>query len=144
MPSSAEAKVEAMQSFGCEKDVAAVIPVLVPYDRDANYPYADAIGESRQEALAHFTTFGRFDLSLSEIFHMEFIEAALHHGGATGFRSDVMPCILPVSKSEGLPYPMGVAQTEDECRRILSILRQDCDGYSFIPAGLKLSERTIL
>jgi hypothetical protein len=120
-----------------------VIPVLVPYDRDANYPYVDAIGQSRQEVLAHFTTFGRFDLSLSEIFHMEFIEAELHHGGATSLRSDVTPCVLPVSKSEGLPYPMGVAQTGEECARILAILRQDCTGYRFVPAGLRLSDRIV-
>ncbi len=133
-----------MQVFGCDQDVAGVISVLVPYDRDANYPYVDAIGQSRQEALAHFTTFGRFDLSLSEIFHLEFIEAELHHGGATSVRSDVMPCVLPVSKSEGLPYPMGVAQTDDECRRILGILRQEGDAYRFVAVGLRLSDRIIL
>lgn len=133
-----------MQAFGCDQDLAGVISVLVPYDRDANYPYVDAIGQSRQEALAHFTTFGRFDLSLSEIFHLEFIEAELHHGGATSVRSDVVPCVLPVSKSEGLPYPMGVAQTDDECRRILGILRQERDAYRFVAAGLRLSDRIIL
>lgn len=133
-----------MQVFGRDQDLAAVIPVLVPYDRDANYPYVDAIGQSRQEALAHFTTFGRFDLSLSEIFHMEFIEAELHYGGATSLRSDVMPCVLPVSKPEGLPYPMGVAHTGEECARILAILRQDCDGYRLVPAGLRLSDRIVL
>lgn len=121
-----------------------MVSVLVPYDHDANYPYVDAIGQSRQEALAHFTTFGRFDLSLSEIFHMEFIEAELHHGGATGLRSDLMPCVLPVSKSEGHPYPMGVAQTEGECARILAILRQDRQGYRFVSAGLRLSDRVVL
>jgi hypothetical protein len=137
-------RADAMQVFGCDQDLAGMIPVLVPYDRDANYPYLDAIGQSRQEALAHFTTFGRFDLSLSEIFHMEFIEAELHHGGATSVRSDVMPCILPVSRVEGLPCPMGIAQTEDECRRIIRILGQDCDGYRFVSAGLRLSDRIVL
>lgn len=133
-----------MQVFGCDKDLAVVVPVLVPYDRKANYPYVDAVGQSRHEALAHFTTFGRFDLSLGEIFHMEFIEAELHHGGATSLRSDLMPCVLPVSKSQGHPYPMGVAQTEDECARILTILRQDCHDYRFVSAGLRLSDRIVL
>lgn len=134
----------AMQVFGCDQDLAAVVPVLVPYERGANYPYVDAIGQSRQEALAHFTTFGRFDLSLSEIFHMEFIEAELHHGGATNLRSDLMPCVLPVSRSEGHPFPMGVAQTEDECKRILVIFRLDCREYRFVSAGLRLSDRIVL
>jgi hypothetical protein len=75
---------------------------------------------------------------------MEFIESELHHGGATSVRSDVMPCILPVSRVEGLPYPMGIAQTQDECRRIIRILRQNCDAYRFVSAGLRLSDRIVL
>jgi hypothetical protein len=132
-----------MEVRGCDPS-AAVIEVLVPYDREANYLYVDAIGQSRQEALAHFTSFARFDLSLSEIFHMEFIEADLHHGGATVVRGDLQPCVLPVSRKDGAPYPIGVGPDEPECRRILGILRQDPDSYRFVPAGLKLSDRILL
>lgn len=122
--------------------VPGEISVLVPYDREASYLYADAIGATRAEALSHFTSHQRFDLSLSEIFHMEFAEATLFFGGATGVRSDLTPCILPFAGD--VPFVKGVASTEDECRRILSLIKEDPARFAYRAAGLKVTDRFVL
>jgi len=117
---------------------AREIAVLVPYDRQSDYLYLDAVGETRAEALSHFTSYMRFDLSLSEIFHMEFAEASLHFGGATVLRSDLIPCVLP--RHEDKPFVMGLAPTEDESRRILKLLRQEPSEFSFGAAGIRVTD----
>jgi hypothetical protein len=119
------------------------IDVLVPYDREAGWLYTDAVGATRAEALAHFTSHGRFDLTLSEIFHLEFAEGCVHFGGGTALRSDLAPCVLPLD-AEGIPVAMGIAHSLSESRRILSVIGRDPDGFDFVDAGMKMSGRCIL
>jgi hypothetical protein len=117
------------------------ISVLVPYDREADYQYLDAIGRTRNEALSHFTSFGRFDLSLGEIFHLEFIEASVRPALEL---IEGMSCVLPVSIASGEPFVMGMAGSESECRRILRILKEDPETFGYVSAELNLSDVTIL
>ncbi|NTF17057.1 hypothetical protein G6L37_01265 [Agrobacterium rubi] len=119
-----------------------MIPVLVPYDRQADYLYLDAIGASRQEALSQFMSHMRFDLTLSEIFHLEFVEAELHFGGDRPVTGDLLPCVLPVSAGQALP--MGVSSSKEECCRILGILKHDPAHFTFVDAALKLTDRIVL
>jgi hypothetical protein len=128
-----------MRDLQSELTVAvAKLDILIPYDSAADYLFLDALGASRPEALSHFTSHGRFDLSLSEIFHMDFVKAELHYGGATSIRSDVIPRVLPVDKADGVPFPMAVSESEQESRRILGILKQDVSGFDFVSAGLRI------
>lgn len=118
------------------------IVVLVPYDRQADYLYLDAVGATRSEALSHFTFHMRFDLSLSEIFHMEFAEGSIHFGGGTALRSDLVPCVLPFDG--GKPFVMGTAPNEEESRRILKLLKREPSEFSFMAAGLGVTDTFIL
>lgn len=113
------------------------IAVLVPYDRQAGYLYLDAVGETRSDALAHFTSHMRFDLSLSEIFHMEFVEGSVHVSGGACLRSDLIPCILPFDGDS--PFVQGIAAIEDESRRILTILKRDQSEFTYVAAALEIT-----
>ena len=114
-----------------------VMSVLVPYDRAADYLYLDALGETRSEALAHFTFHMRFDLSLSEIFHLEFAEAVVHFGEEAALRSDLIPCLMPVRN--GTVFVQGVASSESECRRIIELLQLQPDDFAYVCGGIKLT-----
>lgn len=116
---------------------ATVSNVFVPYDGEARYAYVDALGESLAEAVAHFTRHGRFDLSLSEIFHMDYLPAELHVGGATSLRSDVVPLVVPVR--DGVPLVRAAAHSQDDCLRLMSIFGVPPEGHELVAAGLKIA-----
>lgn len=132
-----------MQDLGLGMQAAGKMAILVPYDAEADYLFLDAVGASRSEALSHFTSHGRFDLTLSEIFHMDFVEAELHYGGATAFRSDVVPRVLPFAKTDGGPFAMALAESEQESRRILGILKRDPADFDFAVAGVRLLAKPV-
>lgn len=118
------------------------VGVLVPYDRAADYLYLDALGETRSQALSHFTFYMRFDLSLSEIFHLEFAEAVVHFGSQVALRSDIIPCLVPVQ--DGAALVQGVASSESECRRILALLQLQPDDFAYVSGGIKLNGAFVL
>lgn len=118
------------------------LSVLVPYDRDADYLYLDALGETRSDALSHFTFHMRFDLSLSEIFHLEFAEAVVQLGDGVIHRGSVIPCVVPVREATALIQ--GVASSESECRRIIAIMKLQPDDFSYIRGGIKLTGKSVL
>lgn len=124
-----------MTTAGFDAD-AIVRNVLVPYDGEARYAYVDALGESLADAVAHFTRHGRFDLSLSEIFHMDYVPAELHVGGAASLRSDLVPLVVPVR--DGVPLVVAAAHSQDDCLRLMSMFGFEREGYELVAAGLKL------
>lgn len=113
------------------------VDVVVPWDGEARYAYVDALGESVPDAVSHFTRYGRFDLTLSEIFHMDYLPAVLETGGLVALRSDVVPLVVPVSDGGEL-LVMAASYTKDECLRLMKIFEVDPAGYGFAAAGLKV------
>lgn len=112
--------------------------VLVPYDAEARYAYVDALGETMPEAVAHFTRHGRFDLSLSEIFHMDYLPAVLHVGGTTSLRSDLVPLVVPVGRGD-VPLVRAAAHSMGDCLRLLAIFDIESEDCRFVGAGLKMT-----
>jgi hypothetical protein len=112
--------------------------VLVPYDAQARYAYVDALGESLVEAISHFARYGRFDLSLSEIFHMDYLPAVLHLGGSTSLRSDLTPLVVPID-GDDVPLVRAAGHSIEDCLRLLAIFDVGSEGYRFVAAGLKMS-----
>jgi hypothetical protein len=112
--------------------------VLVPFHAEAQHAYADALGESMPEAVSHFTRFSRFDLSLSEIFHMDYLPAVLHLGGATSLRGDLIPLVVPITPNDE-PLVRAAAHTTEDCLRLMKLFGIDPDGYRYVFAGLKMT-----
>lgn len=113
-----------------------VVEVLVPRAGDTGKPYLDALGATREESMAHFTRYGRYDLTLSEIFHLEFDPARIFFGGATSLRSDLYPVVLPFSKENGVPLVKGVSSTSSDCVALIRMMGGDPYAFEYQSAGL--------